>query len=62
MTDKQYVEVSAQDLPLTCPRPGTIQWNSHPKVGLSFAGGNETRCPYCGTLYRFTGELPRGHH
>jgi uncharacterized Zn-finger protein len=19
-------------------------------------------CPYCGTLYQFTGERPKGHH
>jgi hypothetical protein len=22
----------------------------------------EAACPYCGTMYRFTGERPKGHH
>jgi uncharacterized Zn-finger protein len=36
-------------------------WNQHPKVSISFKNGNETRCPYCGELYRFKGEH-KGHH
>jgi uncharacterized Zn-finger protein len=24
--------------------------------------GGEARCPYCGTLYRFKGELPKSPH
>ena len=34
-------------------------WNAHPKVMIPLNHGGEARCPYCGTLYRFTGELPR---
>ena len=29
----QY-EVSAVDLPLSCPMPGMLLWNSHPRVYL----------------------------
>ena len=60
-SNQSYVEVTAQDLPLTCPMPGSSLWNSHPKVGLAFGQDGQVRCPYCGTLYRFQGELPHGH-
>ena len=58
----RYIEVTAQDLPLSCPTPAMSVWNTHPKVGIPLAHGGEARCPYCGTLYKFTGELPKGHH
>ena len=56
------IEVTAHDLPLSCPTPAMSVWNTHPKVGIPLAHGGEARCPYCGTLYKFTGELPKGHH
>ncbi len=58
----RYIEVTAHDLPLSCPTPSMSVWNTHPKVGIPLAHGGEARCPYCGTLYKFTGELPKGHH
>lgn len=58
---RRYIEVTAHDLPLACPTPDMSLWNSHPKVFLPLDGG-EARCPYCGTLYKFKGELPKGHH
>lgn len=58
---QRYIEVTADDLPLTCPMPNMSLWNLHPKVSISFKNGNETRCPYCGELYRFKGEH-KGHH
>lgn len=58
---QRYIEVTADDLPLTCPMPHMSLWNQHPKVSISFKNGNETRCPYCGELYRLKGEL-KGHH
>ncbi|MEQ1674357.1 MAG: zinc-finger domain-containing protein [Candidatus Nitrotoga sp.] len=56
------IEVTASDLPLYCPMPNTPQWNSHPRVVVPVAKLGEARCPYCGTLYKFKGELPQGHH
>ncbi len=44
-------EVTAADLPLSCPMPGMSLWNSHPKVYLPVEETGEAICPYCGTLY-----------
>jgi len=59
---QRYIEVTAHDLPLTCPMPGMSLWDTHPKVMIPLNHGGEARCPYCGTLYKFKGELPRAHH
>lgn len=56
------VAVTAHDLPLACPREGAPLWARHPRVFLDVLKTGETACPYCGTLYRFTGERPTGHH
>lgn len=45
------VELSAKDLPASCPNPAMPVWSSHPRVALDLAHG-EVKCPYCGTLYR----------
>jgi len=46
-------EVDAKQLPLHCPTPETSLWNSHPRVYLPIEeNGGQTRCPYCGTLYK----------
>ena len=58
---QRYIEVTAHDLPLTCPMPNMSLWNAHPKVYIPLNGG-EARCPYCSTLYKFKGELPKAHH
>jgi uncharacterized Zn-finger protein len=59
---QRVVEVTADDLPLYCPTPDMTLWNGHPRVFIPVDQTPEARCPYCGTLYKFTGELPRGHH
>ena len=59
---QRYIEVAAHDLPLTCPMPNSSLWDAHPKVAIALNHGGEVRCPYCGTLYRFKGELPKAHH
>ena len=46
----QY-EVTAADLPLSCPMPGMYLWNSHPKVYLPIEETGEAKCPYCGAQY-----------
>ena len=61
---RRQIDVTAHDLPLACPRPGTPLWARHPKVYIDLLKGanGEAACPYCGTQYRFTGERPKGHH
>lgn len=56
------VEVTADDLPLHCPRPNAPLWSQHPRVFLDVTHTGEVVCPYCGTHYVFKGELPKGHH
>jgi len=58
----RYYEVTAKDLPLHCPTPAMPAWNSHPRVFLPIEKTGEAMCPYCGTLYKLKGELPKGHH
>lgn len=57
-------EVTAHDLPLHCPLPGAPLWARHPRVFLDVLKNakGEATCPYCGTVYRFAGERPKGHH
>ncbi len=58
----RQIEVTAHNLPLTCPMPGASLWNAHPKVTLALNSDGEAHCPYCGTLYKYKGELPNAHH
>jgi uncharacterized Zn-finger protein len=44
-------EVTAADLPLSCPMPGMTVWNSHPRVFLDVAKEGRARCPYCSAEY-----------
>ena len=44
-------EVTAADLPLSCPMPGMSLWNSHPKVYLPIEATGSAKCPYCGAVY-----------
>ncbi len=59
---QQCVEVGTEDLPLFCPTPSISLWSAHPRVAIPVEKLGEARCPYCGTLFRFKGELPHGHH
>lgn len=43
--------VTRADLPLSCPMPGMILWNSHPKVYLPVEATGTAKCPYCGAQY-----------
>ena len=45
--DNHY-EVTANDLPLSCPMPGMALWNSHPKVYIPVHKTGQGKCPYCG--------------
>lgn len=55
---ENHYRVSRADLPLSCPMPGMVQWNSHPRVYLPVESTGEARCPYCGAVYTLAGESP----
>ncbi len=59
---QRYVEVTAEALPLFCPTPSVSLWSAHPRVAIPVEKLGEAVCPYCGTHYKFKGELPLGHH
>jgi len=40
-------EVTAADLPLSCPMPLISLWNSHPRVYLPIEATGWAKCPYC---------------
>lgn len=61
MAENKTVEVSAKDLPLHCPPPGTAVWNLHPRVFLDVLPTGKATCPYCRAQYVFSGEKPKGH-
>lgn len=45
-------EVTLDDVPLSCPMPGMMVWNAHPRVYLSIVeDGGQSRCPYCSAIY-----------
>jgi uncharacterized Zn-finger protein len=44
-------EVTRADLPLSCPMPSMVLWNSHPKVYLAVEATGSAKCPYCGAQY-----------
>jgi uncharacterized Zn-finger protein len=50
MAEKHY-NVTAADLPLSCPMPSEPLWNAHPKVYLPIEKTGQARCPYCGTTF-----------
>lgn len=45
-TQSRY-EVTAADLPLSCPMPSMSLWNSHPRVYLPIEQTGWAKCPYC---------------
>lgn len=68
-TQPTPIELLAKDLNaqggVFCPNPkaGMDLWNTHPRVYLDVAATGESRCPYCGTLYRLkAGEVAHGGH
>ena len=58
----RLIEVTAKDLPLHCPMPSQLLWNSHPRVFLPIEETGEALCPYCGTRYILTGEPVKSGH
>lgn len=49
---RDHYEVSAADLPVHCPMPGTSLWNSHPQVFIPLDDKGHGKCPYCGAEYQ----------
>lgn len=60
--DQRQIEITADDLPLHCPMPSMLLWNSHPRVFLPIEITGQALCPYCGTLYKLKGGAVVGHH
>ncbi|HEY1724852.1 MAG TPA: zinc-finger domain-containing protein [Steroidobacteraceae bacterium] len=48
---KLHYTVTSKDLPLSCPMPDMILWNSHPRVYLPIEDTGFAKCPYCGAEY-----------
>lgn len=46
-----HYTVNLADLPLSCPMPGMLLWNSHPKVYLAIEPTGWAKCSYCGAEY-----------
>lgn len=51
---QNHIEVTLNDLPLHCPMPDMLSWNSHPRVFLQIEkqAKQEIICPYCSTHYK----------
>jgi uncharacterized Zn-finger protein len=59
---ERSITVKAEDLPLHCPMPHMVLWNSHPRVYLPIEETGKARCPYCSTEYTLEGgALPPQH-
>jgi uncharacterized Zn-finger protein len=56
------IEVTAADLPLHCPTPSMMLWNTHPRVYLPIQKTGEALCPYCGTKFTLAGKPQAGGH
>lgn len=48
---KRRYEITAQDLPLSCPSPEFRLWDSHPRVYLPVEKTGRAVCPYCEAEY-----------
>jgi uncharacterized Zn-finger protein len=57
--EHQYT-VTAADLPLSCPMPGMLLWNSHPRVYLPIEQTGWAKCNYCGAEYTLAGGTIQG--
>jgi uncharacterized Zn-finger protein len=57
---KHHYEVTADDLPLSCPMPGMQLWNSHPRVYLPIEPTGWAKCPYCSAEYSLRKRIADG--
>ncbi len=54
--DQKRMEITADDLPLSCPLPNECLWNAHPRVYLQPDAQGFARCPYCSREFILTDE------
>jgi len=54
-TARRYT-VTQNDLPLSCPMPDMILWNSHPRVYLPIEETGHAQCPYCSAEFTLVSE------
>ncbi len=47
----RHAEITAADLPLSCPPRDERVWDAHPRVYLPIEATGSMLCPYCGTRY-----------
>lgn len=47
---QQVIQITADDLPLSCPMPDMPLWSQHPRVFIPIEDG-EGHCPYCGNTF-----------
>jgi uncharacterized Zn-finger protein len=48
---KKHIQVTKDDLPLSCPMPAMRLWDGHPRVYLPIEESGHEICPYCGVEY-----------
>lgn len=48
---KRYYEITAKDLPLSCPMANMRLWDAHPRVYLPIEKTGHVVCPYCDAEY-----------
>ena len=58
----RHIEVTAADLPLHCPTPAMLLWNSHPRVFMAIEKTGVALCPYCGTRFTLVGGSAKAGH
>ncbi|MND07357.1 Zinc-finger domain protein [compost metagenome] len=50
---ERVYQVTAADVPLSCPTAAMHLWNSHPRVYMPIEAGGEAKCPYCGAVFKW---------
>jgi len=48
---QRFYEVTAKNLPLSCPMPDMNLWDAHPRVYLPIEATGRAICPYCAAEY-----------
>lgn len=52
---KRHYQVTAEDLPLSCPMTDMRLWDAHPRVYLPIKETGKAVCPYCEAEYTLVG-------
>ncbi|WP_343987509.1 zinc-finger domain-containing protein [Kangiella japonica] len=48
--EQKAIEITSDDLPLSCPMPDVTLWSQHPRVYIPIKD-NQGHCPYCGNKF-----------